>query len=259
MLRARKPHTIVGHPLLVHVDLELPTPHAHALDSYTFGPEHFTLSNLRPPLYSTGCASKQGISSSLTVTNARFRYVIRTTGRTFPRHGVGRVPRVYHCNPHPCAVRGETTRLAWTAEFAAPLFWRNALTWHSRLPLDVRQDWIKLEPALYNPWPFPVDDNMPQIHPTPAAAPLLNHKDKANHPLHGFLKIVDRSNTSYYVKPPQPEPMSHLSSDSNGALRVRCNSLSRATLLGRIDHSCLGRLYTGARLPSQKPNLLDVH
>lgn len=74
----------------------------------------------------------------------------------------------------------------------------------------------------------------PQIHPTPAAAPLLNHKDKANHPLHGFLKIVDRSNTSYYVKPPQPEPMSHLSSDSNGALRVRCNSLSRATLLGRI-------------------------
>ncbi|KAG8928758.1 hypothetical protein FRC00_001662 [Tulasnella sp. 408] len=48
---------------------------------------------------------------------------------------------------------------AWIADFAAPLFWRKALSWHCRLPEDVRQDWSKLEIALIDRWPEPEDDD----------------------------------------------------------------------------------------------------
>ncbi|KAG8915177.1 hypothetical protein FRC00_006910 [Tulasnella sp. 408] len=55
---------------------------------------------------------------------------------------------------------GKQRDSAWIADFASPLFWRKALIWHGQLPLDVRQDWIKLEAALFNQWPLPVDDDM---------------------------------------------------------------------------------------------------
>lgn len=48
---------------------------------------------------------------------------------------------------------------AWIADFAAPLFWRKALSWHGRLPQDVRQDWFKLEAALFDRWPEPEEDD----------------------------------------------------------------------------------------------------
>ncbi|KAG8907207.1 hypothetical protein FRC00_012062 [Tulasnella sp. 408] len=48
---------------------------------------------------------------------------------------------------------------AWIADFASPLFSRKALLWHSRLPLDTRLDWFKLENALLEEWlPSEEDD-----------------------------------------------------------------------------------------------------
>ncbi|KAG8900915.1 hypothetical protein FRC00_010204, partial [Tulasnella sp. 408] len=44
---------------------------------------------------------------------------------------------------------------AWMADFAALHFSQGALSWHSRLPRDVRQDWSKLETALLDRWPPP--------------------------------------------------------------------------------------------------------
>ncbi|KAG8928759.1 hypothetical protein FRC00_001663, partial [Tulasnella sp. 408] len=53
---------------------------------------------------------------------------------------------------------GKQRDAAWKADFAAPLFWRKALLWHSQLPEDVREDWNKLEAALLKRWPPPEDD-----------------------------------------------------------------------------------------------------
>ncbi|KAG8915558.1 hypothetical protein FRC00_002905 [Tulasnella sp. 408] len=53
---------------------------------------------------------------------------------------------------------GKQRDSAWKADFAAPLFSRKALSWHSRLPEDVRDDWSKLEIALLDRWPAPDDD-----------------------------------------------------------------------------------------------------
>ncbi|KAG8913085.1 hypothetical protein FRC01_004749 [Tulasnella sp. 417] len=59
------------------------------------------------------------------------------------------------------------------AGFAATYFWHSALVWHSSLPQDIRQDWLKLEAAILAQWPLPEDDNRLRIYPTPAAAPPL--------------------------------------------------------------------------------------
>lgn len=70
----------------------------------------------------------------------------------------------------------------------------------------------------------------PQIRPTPAAAPSLNHNDRSDRQLCGRLKLVlDQSSTTYYVAPPRP--VCDLVRNTNQALRVRCNSFSGATLL----------------------------
>ncbi|KAG8937664.1 hypothetical protein FRC00_002791 [Tulasnella sp. 408] len=47
----------------------------------------------------------------------------------------------------------------WMADFAAPLFWGKALSWHGQLPRDVRQDWFELEAALLKRWSPPEDDD----------------------------------------------------------------------------------------------------
>lgn len=67
------------------------------------------------------------------------------------------------CDDFVAAVRaralweGKQRDPAWIADFAAPLFSRTALSWHCRLPQDVRQDWFKLEIALIDRWPPPDD------------------------------------------------------------------------------------------------------
>lgn len=50
---------------------------------------------------------------------------------------------------------GKQRDMAWMADFAALHFSHAALSWHSRLPQDVRQDWSKLETALLDRWPPP--------------------------------------------------------------------------------------------------------
>ncbi|KAG8913258.1 hypothetical protein FRC01_004635 [Tulasnella sp. 417] len=59
------------------------------------------------------------------------------------------------------------------AGFAATYFWQGALVWHSGLPQDIRQDWLKLEAAILARWPLPEVDNKLRIYRTPAAAPPL--------------------------------------------------------------------------------------
>ncbi|KAG8915178.1 hypothetical protein FRC00_006911, partial [Tulasnella sp. 408] len=108
----------------------------------------------------------------------------------------------------------------WMADFAAPLFWGKALSWHLRLPQDVRQDWFKLEVALADRWPSPEDEDEPVVQPIPAAAPSLNRNDNSNRLLQGVLKVVvDGSNTEYYVKGPDGNLECHLTKDMRDALR----------------------------------------
>lgn len=52
---------------------------------------------------------------------------------------------------------------AWMADFASPYFSSKALSWQSKLPLEVRQDWFKLETALAGRWgPADEDDEFVQ-------------------------------------------------------------------------------------------------
>ncbi|KIO24043.1 hypothetical protein M407DRAFT_26573 [Tulasnella calospora MUT 4182] len=146
---------------------------------------------------------------------------------------------------------GKQRDAAWKADFAAPLFSRKALAWHSRLPEDVREDWSKLEIALLEQW-APEDDDELQIMPTPAAASSLDRNDKAQTPLQGVLKVVlDRSTTEYYLR--FTSNYCDLTTNASMAVRVRCNSLSSATLLERMDHSCHSWLAVHWYLPT--PNI----
>ncbi|KIO16978.1 hypothetical protein M407DRAFT_33374 [Tulasnella calospora MUT 4182] len=130
---------------------------------------------------------------------------------------------------------GKQRDSAWMADFAATCFWHKALPWHSRLPEDVRQDWSKLEIALFDRWPLLEDEDDSRVKPIAAAAPSLNLNIKSDPPLQGVLKLVlGDSNPSYYLKP--PGPVCDLTSDRNEALRVRCNSSPSGTLLEQIDH-----------------------
>ncbi|KIO19580.1 hypothetical protein M407DRAFT_30772 [Tulasnella calospora MUT 4182] len=134
---------------------------------------------------------------------------------------------------------GKQRDSAWKADFAAPLFWGKALSWHSRLPEDVREDWSKLEIALLDRWPPQEDDDDPQIKPTPAAAPSLNRN--GNPPLQGILTVVpDGSNTKYYLR--LGSDYCEFTTDADQAIRVRCNSLSSTTLLERIGNSSVSWL-----------------
>lgn len=59
------------------------------------------------------------------------------------------------CNSFIRAIRaaawkqGKLRDAAWMADFASLQFSHQALSWHSRLTEDVRQDWTKLEVAIY--------------------------------------------------------------------------------------------------------------
>lgn len=77
--------------------------------------------------------------------------------------------------------------------------------------------------------------NRGTIVPTPAAAPSISHIRRAGRQLQGVLKAVkDDSNDTYYVKYDKAKPFCSLTRDAAEALRVRCNSLSDATLLEPI-------------------------
>lgn len=76
--------------------------------------------------------------------------------------------------------------------------------------------------------------NSVQIEPTPAAAPSINHTKKAEPPHQGVIKVViDESDKNRYLKLGGPNTDCRLTDDVGEALRVRCNSLSNATLLER--------------------------
>lgn len=48
---------------------------------------------------------------------------------------------------------------AWMADFASLYFSSKATSWHAKLPLEVRQDWFKLEGALVDHWAVAEEDN----------------------------------------------------------------------------------------------------
>ncbi|KIO21304.1 hypothetical protein M407DRAFT_29080 [Tulasnella calospora MUT 4182] len=127
---------------------------------------------------------------------------------------------------------------AWMADFASLYFSHRALAWHSKLPLEIRQDWFKLEASLVDRWApaDPGEDDGWQIQPAPAAAPMRA----------GLLKVVldpfgtppyVQSNASFYVQFDEVESVicTMTVDDSeyskNLALRVRCNSRSKVGLL----------------------------
>ncbi|KAG8902435.1 hypothetical protein FRC00_007971 [Tulasnella sp. 408] len=41
---------------------------------------------------------------------------------------------------------------AWMADFSSLYFSHKSLPWYSKLPIEVRQDWFKLEAALVDRW-----------------------------------------------------------------------------------------------------------
>lgn len=72
----------------------------------------------------------------------------------------------------------------------------------------------------------------PGVEPTPAAAPS-GRSDKSNRTRQGVLKVViDGTNIDYYLEIGR-EGRGLVTNDASRALRIRCNSLSNATLLER--------------------------
>ncbi|KAG9028487.1 hypothetical protein FS837_003861, partial [Tulasnella sp. UAMH 9824] len=108
----------------------------------------------------------------------------------------------------------------WMADFAAPLFWRTALSWHGQLPPDVRQDWLKLEIALFDRWPQPKDDDKRHLEPTPAAAPPLHLNNSPESQLEGVLKVVvGPQDRIFYVTFPDGTNIGILTTDASQAIR----------------------------------------
>ncbi|KIO24013.1 hypothetical protein M407DRAFT_26544 [Tulasnella calospora MUT 4182] len=143
------------------------------------------------------------------------------------------------CNEFILAIRarafweGKQRDPAWMADFAANYFWQKAMSWHCRLPQDVRQDWLQLEMALVDRWPPLEDDDDARIKPTPAAAPSLDRSSKADLPRQGILKLVlDESKTIYYLK----LGFTHcfLTTNQDEAIRVRCDPVFGTILLEKI-------------------------
>ncbi|KIO16979.1 hypothetical protein M407DRAFT_33375 [Tulasnella calospora MUT 4182] len=119
---------------------------------------------------------------------------------------------------------GKQRDSAWIADFAATLFWRKALSWHGQLPQDVRQDWFKLEAALFDRWSEPEAHDEPQINPTPAAAPSLNPNDKANHPLQGVLNYAN-------MTPLDPETLKSTWGSNTPFQLVTCTVLANGEVI----------------------------
>ncbi|KAG9022682.1 hypothetical protein FS837_006238, partial [Tulasnella sp. UAMH 9824] len=75
------------------------------------------------------------------------------------------------------------------AGLASIHFSHKALTWHSKLPLDVRHDWFKLESALLDRWSPSGDDDEPPPQPAPPAAPSSSPKGSADQTSRYVIKV----------------------------------------------------------------------
>ncbi|KAG8921286.1 hypothetical protein FRC01_000324 [Tulasnella sp. 417] len=120
------------------------------------------------------------------------------------------------------------------ADTASMFFADEALRWHSKLPLDVRQDWFKLEEALVEKWYSPPDgqDNEPHIVPAAPAARVPQDKEKIIRFDHGIIKvIVEGSDTSLYMRWNQEDGDFIVTADSTHAARFRFDAGSSSRLL----------------------------
>lgn len=116
----------------------------------------------------------------------------------------------------------------WMADLASLYFSSRALSWHAKLPLDVRQDWFRLEESLVDFW---APANNPQIQPAPAAAPKQVGADGRDSVLHGVLKAVPDGLGSKPSFLTSGTGTCTLSEDRGSALHVRFSSRSKHRLL----------------------------
>lgn len=122
---------------------------------------------------------------------------------------------------------------AWMADLASLYFSGRAMTWHAKLPLELRQDWFKLEGALVDRWALAEEDDDSHIQPVPAAAPKLAGGDGNDSVVHGVLKVLPDTDEV----PFEPayitfvSDLCFLTEDRGDALRVRFNSGSKPGLL----------------------------
>lgn len=126
----------------------------------------------------------------------------------------------------------------WMAGLASIHFSHKALTWHSKLPLDVRNDWYKLESALLDRWAPSDDDENQQAQPTPPAAPSQSPSSSVDQTSIYVIKVQgETGKPPAYVCQEEPDNLCILADLKSAALHVRCYSLSGATVLERMDGS----------------------
>ncbi|KAG8960520.1 hypothetical protein FRC00_000144, partial [Tulasnella sp. 408] len=97
---------------------------------------------------------------------------------------------------------GKLRDAAWMADLASLYFSSKAMSWHAKLPVEVRQDWFKLEVALVDRW-APADEGDEFTQPVPAVAPKTSGADRNDGVMHGVLKAIpdDSQATPSYVQP----------------------------------------------------------
>ncbi|KAG8919130.1 hypothetical protein FRC01_001467, partial [Tulasnella sp. 417] len=122
---------------------------------------------------------------------------------------------------------------AWMADFASLYFSSKTLSWHSKLPLEARQDWFKLEEALVNRWASANQDDDSHIRPVPAAAPNPVRGDVSSSVVHGVLKVVpyDTLVTPSYIQFATGWRNCGSTEDRKGALHMCLHSQSKPRLL----------------------------
>ncbi|KAG8913257.1 hypothetical protein FRC01_004634 [Tulasnella sp. 417] len=113
------------------------------------------------------------------------------------------------------------------ADFAATYILHEALVWHSRLPEDVRQDWVKLEPALLDQWPIPKNDRELRIQPTPAAA---DEREKLQAP-----SLFRTASVWTVATPPSAPPPPGLAPSTVAAPQVPASSFPAAAPKRKLD------------------------
>ncbi|KAG8989792.1 hypothetical protein FRB90_002060 [Tulasnella sp. 427] len=120
------------------------------------------------------------------------------------------------------------------ADFASPLFSRQALVWYTRLPQDVREEWFQLQTSLLEKWSPPEYDE--GVEPTPAAAAPSHPLGLSSKPLEGVIKIIRAiSAPVLYLEHKGRNATCTVTENIADALRVRCHRLSDSILLECTD------------------------